>query len=240
MDQGGTALLDWLVVGPHPDDAEIGLGGTMARLAAHQLRVGILDLSRGERATNGTPEVRRAEAERAAAALGVAVREQLRLPDGGIGLDREQLGPVVAALRRLRPKVLAVPLPDRHPDHGRAGALLDEAVFLAGLASYEVASTSAEPPEAPHRVERVVRYPIHAQPAPSLLVDVSSHYDRKMTALMAYQSQFGAGGAPTPLNQGYIQALSVRDAAWGALGGVRWAEAVVLDRPPLLADPTRF
>ena len=129
--------VDLLVFGPHPDDLEIGLGGTIALHAALGMHVGLCDLTAGEMGSNGTPEERLAEAEAARQMLGAVWRKNLRWPDRRIGKDPSHLEQAVAFIRRHRPRVVAVPYGrDRHPDHEAASALLTEAVFNAGLRRY--------------------------------------------------------------------------------------------------------
>ena len=124
----GTA--DLLVFGPHPDDLEIGLGGSIAKHVALGYRVGLCDLTRGELGTNGTPEERVAESESAREVLGAEWRENLGLADGDIGGDRSHLRTIVELIRHARPKTIAVPYErDRHPDHVAASRLLTKAAF---------------------------------------------------------------------------------------------------------------
>ena len=138
--------VDLLVFGPHPDDLEIGLGGTIARHAALGLRVGLCDLTAGEMGSNGTPEERLAESEAARDVLGAAWRENLRWPDRRIGKDPAHLDEAVAFIRRHRPRVVVAPYwSDRHPDHGAASALLTEAVFNAGLRRYPARARPGRP-----------------------------------------------------------------------------------------------
>src|SRR5580765_777811 len=130
--------IDLLVFGPHPDDLEIGLGGTIARYAALNLRVGLCDLTTGELGSNGTPEERVAEGDAARAALGAVWRENLRWPDRRIGKDPAHIEQAVAVIRRHRPRAIAAPYwIDRHPDHGAASSVVTEAAFNAGLGRYQ-------------------------------------------------------------------------------------------------------
>ena len=135
-----SGAVDLLVFGPHPDDLEIGLGGSIAKHVALGHRVGLCDLTRGELGTNGTPDERIAESEAARVVLGAAWRENLGLPDGDIGGDRSHLRTIVELIRRARPKTIAVPYErDRHPDHVSASRLLTRAAFQSGLARYAAA-----------------------------------------------------------------------------------------------------
>jgi bacillithiol biosynthesis deacetylase BshB1 len=130
--------IDLLVFGPHPDDLEIGLGGTIARHAASGMTVGLCDLTAGELGTNGSVEERLAEAESARVALGAAWRENLRWPDRRIGTDPGHMEQAVAFIRLHRPRTVAIPYwTDRHPDHTTASRVLAEAVFNAGLRRYQ-------------------------------------------------------------------------------------------------------
>ena len=127
-------MIDLLVFGPHPDDLEIGMGGTIARHTSVGMRVGLCDLTAGEMGSNGTPDERLAEAEAARLVLGAVWRMNLRWPDRRIGKDPGHLDEAVSFIRRHQPKVVAIPYWfDRHPDHVAASELLTEAAFNAGL-----------------------------------------------------------------------------------------------------------
>ena len=126
--------VDLLAIGPHPDDIEIGIGGTVAKHAALGHRVGLCDLTAGEMGSNGTVEERLAEAEAARAVLGATWRVNLRLPDRAIGSSPDHQRAVASLVRSAKPKVVAIPYwSDRHPDHVAASHLLTEGVFSAGL-----------------------------------------------------------------------------------------------------------
>jgi bacillithiol biosynthesis deacetylase BshB1 len=228
-------MIDVLVFGPHPDDLEIGLGGTIARQAAAGMRVGLCDLTAGEMGSNGTVEERLAEAERARAVLGAGFRENLHWADRRIGKDPGQLESAVAFIRRHQPRVVAVPYGiDRHPDHVAASELLTEAVFNAGLRRYHSEAGEA------WKADWVCYYFINSRTTPSFVVDVSDFYEIKRQSLDCHSSQFtapGAGGVVatrlnTPL---FRQMIESRDADLGAQAGVRWAEGVVV-REPIVRD----
>lgn len=227
-----THLTDLLVFGPHPDDIEIGMGGTIALHASRGSRVGLCDLTAGEMGTNGTIEERLAEAERACALLGAAWRENLRWPDRQIGKDPAHVEQAVAFVRKHRPRTVAIPYwSDRHPDHVAASAVLTEAVFNAGLRRYQAGPRDLEA----WRAEWSCYYFINDDADPSFVVDVSDYYDQKRKALDCHTSQFQAiGAAATRLNTPlFRQLIESRDARFGALSGVRWAEGFVV-REPLL------
>ena len=230
--------LDLLVFGPHPDDLEIGLGGTIAHHAARGLRVGLCDLTAGEMGSNGTIEERLAEAEAARAVLGAVWRENLRWPDREIGKHAGHLDQAVGVIRRHRPRVVAAPYwADRHPDHVAASAVLTEAVFNAGLKRYKVRGVESEA----WKPEWICYYFINDGDKPSFVIDVSAHYEQKRQALDCHVTQFrraeslAATRLNTPL---FRQLIESRDAQFGALAGVTWAEGVVvrepLQRPSLL------
>lgn len=220
--------LDLLAFGPHPDDIEIGMGGTVAKHVALGGRVGLCDLTRGELGSNGTPEQRVEEAEEARQALGALWRENLEWPDGRIGRLDAHLSSAVEVIRRWRPRTVAVPYrDDRHPDHVAASDLLTTAVFRSGLRRYEPAGE-------PWRPDWVVYYFINDSAPPSFVIDVSESYDIKRRALACHRSQFGfdPGASPTRLNSPlFLQLVESRDAQFGALAGVRFAEGFVVREP---------
>lgn len=225
--------VDVLVFGPHADDLEIGLGGTIARHAAEGRRVGLCDLTRAELSSNGTPERRRVEADEAARVLGAAWRENLGWPDGGIDGTAAQILSAVGLIRRVRPRVIAIPYwNDRHPDHVAASAVLRRAIFKAGLRRVD---TGAEP----WRADWVCHYFINDSAKASFVIDVSAHYEKKRAALSCYRSQFTESGADTVgtrLNAAtFRQLIESRDAQFGALAGVAFAEGVVV-REPVVRD----
>jgi len=218
--------VDLLVFGPHPDDLEIGLGGSIVKHVALGHRVGLCDLTRGELGTNGTPEERVAESESAREVLGAEWRENLGLADGDIGGDRSHLRTIVELIRHARPKTIAVPYErDRHPDHVAASRLLTRAAFQSGLVRYAAAGEK-------WRADWLLYYFINDSTRPSFVVDVSAQYSTKRAALACHRSQFAppaTGAAATRLNTPRFQQLiESRDAQFGALIGVEFAEGVVV------------
>lgn len=215
--------LDVLAFGPHPDDSELCAGGTLIRLADDGWRVGLIDLTRGEMATRGTPEVRAREAEAAAALLGARFRGNLGYPDLGVrATDPEQLRGVVAALRRHRPAlVLTASEHDRHPDHMETARLVERAAYVAGLAAFAA-------PGRPFRPDRLLFYMGRVVFEPRLVVDVSAVYERKVAAMSAYRSQlFRDPGDPrvTPLSEPDVfDDLAARARHFGNRIGVDYGE----------------
>jgi len=225
------APVDLLVFGPHPDDIEIGMGGSVARHVDLGARVGLCDLTAGEMGSNGTVEERLAEAEAARAVLGAAWRVNLRWPDRAIG-GADQTRSAVAVIRQARPRTLAIPYwTDRHPDHVASSQVLTEAAFSSGLRRFEPSLGDGWKP-------RVCYYFINDSTEPSFVVDVSGVYDRKRRALQCYVSQFrppGEGAVRTRLTSPRFQQLiESRDAQFGALAGVAFAEGFVVRDPIML------
>jgi len=174
--------LDVLAVGAHPDDVELGCGGTLALLAGQGRKVGILHLTRGERGTRGTAEERQAEAERAAAALGAAAMGFLDCGDGGLRTGPAEEDSLIAKLREWRPDLVLAPAPhDRHPDHTRAHQLTEAACFYAGLRNRGEGE--------PYRPAALFAYMQHDPFEPSFIVDVTSAWEAKLASLRAYRSQ---------------------------------------------------
>ena len=220
--------IDLLAFGPHPDDLEIGLGGTLAKHAALGHTVGLCDLTRGEMSSNGTPEMRLTEAKAARDVLGAAWRENLELPDRGLGSSPDHTLKVVELIRHTRPRAIAIPYwHDRHPDHQTAATLLRDAIFNAKLDRYAAAGDPWQP-------QWVCHYFINDAGPVSFVIDVSEHYDTKRRALACYASQFARAteSAQTRLNSpSFSQLIESRDAHFGALAGVRFAEGIVVTEP---------
>jgi len=217
--------VDLLVFGPHPDDIEIGIGGTVAKHVRLGHRVGLCDLTAGEMDSNGTVAERLAEAEAARAVLGASWRTNLRLPDRAIGSSPEQLRAVAGLVRCARPRSVAVPYwSDRHPDHVRASELLTEAVFSAGLRRFEAPGEAWKP-------GAVFYYFINDHAVPSFVVDVSDDYETKRRALACHATQFTPAGpdavATRLTSSRFQQLIESRDAQFGAQAQVAFAEGFV-------------
>jgi len=227
------APVDLLVFGPHPDDIEIGIGGTVARHVDRGAPVGLCDLTAGEMGSNGTVEERLAEAEAARAVLGASWRVNLCWPDRAIG-GPDQVRSAVALIRRARPRTIAIPYwTDRHPDHVASSQVLSEAAFSSGLRRFEPSQPAWKP-------ARVCYYFINDSAPPSFVVDVSEVYERKRRALACYASQFRppeSDAVHTRLTSPrFLQLIESRDAQFGALSGVAFAEGFVVRDPIVLPD----
>lgn len=225
--------LDILVFGAHPDDAEIGMGATIAKHTAAGRKVGICDLTNAEMSSNGTVETRRKEAEEASRILGLSGRSVLGFPDRGLFHNREQIEAVTLEIRRLQPRIVFAPYwQDRHPDHVMCSHLVREAVFNAKLRNYL-------PGTKPVTVEQLYFYFINDVHEAGLVVDVTDHYERKLEALRAYRSQFetvrtGSDAVPTALNQGFLDWVEARDRVLGQKRLIRYAEGFVTQVPLLV------
>jgi N-acetylglucosamine malate deacetylase 1 len=211
--------LDLLVIAPHPDDAEIGAGGSLARAASEGKRSGILELTRGEMGSLGTPELRDAEALEAAKILGLAFRGNLRWPDGAIQDLQSYRLELAQILRDLRPRTLIVPCErDRHPDHIGAARVCASAVHFAGLRK---AALDGEP----HRVSRFLSYQGNAPIEPQVLVNVSDHMNIWAEAILAHTSQFTGETVSETVTPEILERREARMMYWGTFIGVRYAEA---------------
>jgi bacillithiol biosynthesis deacetylase BshB1 len=237
----GPWRVDALAVGPHPDDVELFCGGTVARLVELGYSVGVVDLTRGERATRGTAEQRAREAAAAAAVLGLAFRDNLELPDTGITAAEPQVEAVVRALRHRRPELVLAPwVEDRHPDHAAAAALVARAVFLAGVGGY---APEAGPRCAPRQL---LYYALRHHMVPTFVVDTSAVAERKARAIACYASQLAspgraddAAGPPLIASPGARAAIDARDRYYGSLIGAAHGEPLRSPNTPGLVDPIR-
>jgi bacillithiol biosynthesis deacetylase BshB1 len=223
--------LDILIFGAHPDDAEIGMAGTIIKHAKAGYKIGICDLTHAEMSSNGTVETRREEAEEAARILRLAARTNLGLPDRGLFLCPEHIEAIVMEIRKYRPKIVFAPYwEDRHPDHVMCSRLVEEAVFNAKLRNYR-------PDAQPITVEQLYFYFINDITEADLLVEINPEdYMDKKNALFAYRSQFGAADATnnlvrTPLNQGYLERVEARDRLLGQKRMFGYAEGFVSKLP---------
>lgn len=231
--------LDLLVVAAHPDDAEIAVGGTILATIARGMRVGIVDLSRGELSSRGTPELRAEETAAATELLGVHWRNCLNLPDGSIRDDDASRKALVEVFRETRPKVVLAPWKDDlHPDHAGAGLLTYRSLYLGGVRHYQ---TGASREVVQHRAAALGYYMCHTPFEPSLVVDISAHWNRKLEVIRCYRSQFhdpAKEGPPTKISKPqFMAAVEGRARDLGSRSGVEMAEAIVWQDPPAVANP---
>ena len=215
----GKEPLDYLVIAPHPDDAELGMGGTILLLRSQGYGLGVLDLTDGEPTPHGSPEVRRRETEAATKVLGLDWRGNLGLPNRSLTADLEARRLLAGALRQLRPRYLFAPYwEDAHPDHVQASTLVDAARFWSKL-------TKTDLPGEPHYPERIIYYfSVHLRlhVRPSFVVDITPHIEGKMQSLRCYHSQFIAGRPATPPT--LLDDLHARARYWGWAVGCGFGE----------------
>ncbi len=231
--------VDILCVTAHPDDVEISMAGTVLRHVAMGHAVGLVEITAGELGTRGTPELRAREAEAAMRVLGAAFRYQLGLPDGFFRGDQESVLLVVKAIRRHRPRVvLTNAIRDRHPDHGRAAALVAEACFLSGLR--RVVTTGEEGVQEAWRPTTVLHALQDHWIEPHLIVDITPFWEKKQAALACFGSQFHDPESKEPsspiANPEFLPFLEGRHRQLGRLIGVPFAEGFTCARPPGVDD----
>lgn len=228
--------MDILAFGPHPDDVELCAGGYLLKARHAGYRCAIVDLTRGEAGSRGTAASRARETEAASERLGLVGRENLGLPDGGLEVTAAMTEPVVAAIRRWRPRLVVAPCPvDLHPDHEAAAALVRRAYYLATIGK---APGGGLPP---HRPDALVHYYGHKEPEPTFVVDVSEVWAEKLAVVACYASQLGTDGAkgpPTNISDpGFLRRYETRFAYWGARIGAAYGEPFLADRVVPLDDP---
>lgn len=219
--------IDVLAIGAHPDDVELGCGGTVALLAEQGMKVGILHLTRGEAGTRGSGEEREAEARAAAAALGAVAVDFLDCGDGSFRRGEQEEDALIEKLRLYRPDIVLSPAPsDRHPDHGRAHRLIEDCCFYAGLRR-RAAGRGGEP----HRPAANFSYMQNDAFVPAFIVDVSSTWGKKEASLAAYSSQlYSAAGAARAepatkvASREFAQGIEGRARHFGVLIGVELGE----------------
>jgi bacillithiol biosynthesis deacetylase BshB1 len=235
-----SEAIDVLAFGPHPDDVELFCGGTLRRLADLGHRTAVVDLTRGERASAGTPEERARETEAASAVLGLAHRENLALPDTGLdAASRAQITACVEVLRRLRPELVLIPwIHERHPDHVAAAALLGKALAFAAIRKVETV-----PPSSRFVPRQVFHYAMRHHMTATLVVDTSAAQPKKLEAIRCYASQVTRrpGGDATLISAPLaIDAIDARDRYYGSMIGVSHGEPLRARSVLGVVDPLRL
>lgn len=225
--------LDILAFGAHPDDVELGCGATLAKEISKGKRVGIIDLTRGELGTRGTAEIRDQEAQNAAKILGVDVRYNLNFADGFFINDRNHQLTLIEHIRLYQPDVVFCnAIKDRHIDHAKGSSLVSDACFLSGLIKIETKKDGKL--QQPWRPKVVYHYIQWQSLTPDFVVDVSSHFDKKIEAVLAYKSQFydaNSAEPETPISsKNFIDSVSYRAQDLGRLIGVSFAEGFNVER----------
>ena len=228
--------LDILAIAVHPDDVELGCSGTLIIEKSKGKRTGVLDLTRGELGTRGTPELRQQEADRAAQVMELDVRENAGMADGFFKNDEAHQRKLITYIRKYQPEiVIANALDDRHPDHGRAGHLIKDACFLSGLRKIETAGEDGEAQQ--HWRPKYVFHLIQDRYfTPAFVYDVSSVMEKKIESIKAYSSQFHSSTYEQQEPQTYIStpeflgSIIGRHAMFGKMIGVAYAEGYTVEK----------
>lgn len=228
--------LNILAIGVHPDDVELGCSGTLINEIKAGKKCGIIDLTQGELGTRGTIDTRYQEAANAAMIMGVQVRENLKMRDGFFENDETHKLQLIAAIRKYQPDIIiGNVLHDRHPDHGRAGKLIAEASFLAGLAKIETKDEEGNV-QARWRPSYVLHYIQDWYHEPDVLIDISDVFEQRMEAIKAYSTQFhnpaGKGEEPQTYisTPDFLDSVIARARMFGKRIGVKYAEGFITEK----------
>ena len=225
--------LDILAFGVHPDDVELGCAGTLMAAIDQGKKVGIVDLTRGELGTRGTPTTRTQEAAAAAKIMGVDIRENLDMADGFFANDEAHQRKIISIIRKYQPDIILANAPeDRHPDHGRSAKLVSDAAFLSGLRKIEtihegITQTAWRPAYTFHYIQdRFIQ--------PSFVIDITAYMERKMEAVLAYGTQFTSADASEPQtyisSPQFLETVKARALMLGKRIGVGYAEGYITEK----------
>lgn len=225
--------LDILAFGAHPDDVELGCAGTILAAVAEGKKVGIIDLTKGELGTRGTVAIRLKEAQEASKILGVAIRENVGMADGFFKNDQEHQLAIIECIRRFQPTIVLCNAPeDRHPDHGRAASLVEDACFLSGLSKVQTSYQGAN--QTAWRPANVFHYIQSRNLTPSFVVDISVHMDKKMESILAHSSQFFDPTSTEPntfiSGNSFLEFVKGRAKELGQQIGVDYAEGFISNK----------
>lgn len=225
--------VDILAIGAHPDDVELGCGGTLAKLIAEGKKVAIIDLTQGELGTRGTNETRAVEAANAVEILKVSARENLKMEDGFLNNSKEYQLRIVKMIRKYQPDILlANAIDDRHPDHAKAAKLASDACFLSGLRKIETEIDGQS--QEVWRPRLVLHYIQWKNVTPDFVVDISDYLDTKIEVCMAYKTQFYDPTSNEPMTpiatKDFLESLTYRAQDLGRLSGVAYAEGFTCEK----------
>ncbi|MDX1270508.1 bacillithiol biosynthesis deacetylase BshB1 [Bizionia paragorgiae] len=225
--------LDILAFGAHPDDVELGAGGTLAKAISEGKKVGIIDLTRGELGTRGTEQTRKEEAKAAADILGVSIRENLGFADGFFVNDKKHQLEVIKMIRKYQPEiVLCNAIDDRHIDHGKGSQLVSNACFLSGLLKIETESEGKT--QERWRPKQVYHYIQWKNIEPDFVVDISGFMEVKLKSVFAYKTQFydkDSKQPETPItSKNFTDSIEYRARDMGRLINTDYAEGFTTER----------
>ncbi len=226
--------LDILAFGAHPDDVELGCGGTIAKEISLGKKVGIIDLTRGELGTRGSKEIRDIEATNAAKILGIHIRENLNMRDGFFVNDEKHQFEIIKMIRKYQPEiVLCNAVDDRHIDHPKGSNLVSDACFLSGLR--KIVTNLDGISQTAWRPKLVYHYIQWKNIKPDFIVDISGFNEKRIEAVMAYSSQFYDPNSSEPetliATKNFLESLSYRQQDFGRLIGTDFAEGFTVERP---------
>ncbi len=229
--------LDILAIGAHPDDVELGCGGTIAKEIANGKKVGIIDLTRGELGTRGTAETRDSEAAEAAKILGVTVRDNMEFADGFFVNDRKHQIEIIKMIRKYQPEiVLCNAVTDRHIDHGKGSSLVSDACFLSGLLKIDTKCDDLDGFQEPWRPKQVYHYMQWKNVEPDFVVDISGFMEKKTASVLAYKTQFYDANSKVPetpiSSKNFTDSVYYRAQDIGRIVGVNFAEGYTVERYP--------
>lgn len=226
--------VDILAFGVHPDDIELSCAGTILSAIAQGKKVAIVDLTQGELGTRGSAEIRKIEAENAAKILGVVSRENLKMADGFFTNDEKHQKQIIQSIRKYKPSIiLCNAIEDRHPDHGRAAKLVEDAAFLSGLRKIETLDENGILQEK-HRPAYVFHYIQDRYLKPDFLIDTSAFMEKKLESIMCYKTQFFSEESSEPKtyisSPMFLETVKARDMIFGKRIGVQFAEGFLTQK----------
>lgn len=226
-------IVDILAIGAHPDDVELGCGGTLAKLISEGKKVAVVDLTQGELGTRGTNVTRAEEAANAAAIQGYVNRENLKMKDGFLVNSEEYQMQIVKMIRKYKPEIVfSNAIDDRHPDHAKGSKLVSDACFLSGLVKIETVLDD-EPQEA-WRPKQIFNYIQWKNITPDFVVDVSDFMEKKIEACLAFKTQFYDPESAEPMtpisSKDFLESLTYRAQDLGRLSGVDFAEGFTSEK----------
>jgi N-acetylglucosamine malate deacetylase 1 len=235
--------VDVLAFGAHPDDIELGCSGTLIACIAQGKKVAVVDLTRGELGTRGTPDTRKTEAANAAKVIGAHARENLDMTDAFFQNDEINVRKVITAIRKYQPEIVLCNAPeDRHPDHGRSSKLVSDAAFLAGLRKIETSFDGKQ--QGAWRPTYVFHYIQDRYLKPDFVFDISDYHDKKIEAILCYTTQFNSTDSSEPQTYistpDFLDTIKSRALMLGKRIGVKYAEGYLTSKIPGIASFDAF
>lgn len=237
--------IDILAFGAHPDDIELSCAGTLISLIKTGKKAAVVDLTRGEMGSRGTPELRNSEAKKSAEILGLHARDNLGLPDTELTNNRDHQKAIIEKVREYRPHICLIPTPhDRHPDHENATSLLADAIFYSGLVKIETRGPDQQKQE-PYRPSHVLHFMQHDHFNPDFVFDITDTIETKEKAIMAFSSQFNIsdpGDEPETYisDPEFLKALRAKASYFGHMAGFKYGEGFLYAQKPFSIQNFNF